>query len=76
MFASVARFPLGLWDISGNALIGESLGSMAEKAYSSTFHMKFQVRYFCLHPRWRADPSSPTSFHFPHDGIPEDRKVD
>ena len=36
----------------------------------------FRSRYFCLHPRWRADPSSPTSFHFPDDGIPEDRKVD
>jgi hypothetical protein len=46
MFASVARFPLGLWDISGNALIAESLGSMAEKAHSSTFHMKFQVQMF------------------------------
>ena len=46
MFASVAPFPFGLWDISGNALIGESLGSMAEKAYSSTFHMKFQVQIF------------------------------
>ena len=36
----------------------------------------FRSRCFCLHPRWRADPSSHTSFHFPHDGIPEDRKVD
>jgi hypothetical protein len=46
MFASVARFPLGLWDISGSALNAESLGSMAEKAHSSTFHMRFQVQMF------------------------------